>query len=257
MIALLGTVLAMSLVGSPHCAAMCGGFVCVWAGPAGSNEGRRSGWLPHAAYNLGRLLSYAALGAVAGALGAGLDRLGATAGLTRIAAVVAGAMMIVWGGAALLHARGVTPGRFAAPFLRDRISRALRAVHGQPPAVRALVTGLVTTLLPCGFLYAYVTVAAGTGSAAWGALVMATFWLGTVPVMATLGLGAARLLGPFQRRLPAVSAATLMIVGLLTVTGRLQPHAHVHAPPSVSAPNTPPSATPHAHPQHPPGHGDR
>jgi sulfite exporter TauE/SafE len=225
-IALLGSVFATSLLGSLHCAGMCGGFVCVYSG--GSGGGRRL--LPHVAYNGGRLVSYLLLGVLAGTIGAGLDQLGALAGLARLAAVVAGALMIVWGGMALLRAAGIRIPEPAAPgFLRARFAGALRAVHAQPPALRALTLGLVTTLLPCGFLYAYVTIAAGTGSAPGGMLVMAAFWAGTVPVMAGLGAAAGRALQPFQRRVPEFTAAALLVIGLLTVTGKFVPHpGHMH-----------------------------
>lgn len=216
MIALLGTVLATSLVGSPHCAAMCGGFVCFYAGEPG---GRRA--LAHAAYNGGRLMSYVALGALAGALGAGLDRLGAAAGVARAAAVASGAVLIVWGGASLMRALGARIPNPAVPgFARRAMAGAVRAVHAQPPALRALIVGLVTTLLPCGFLYAYVAVAAGTGSPLRGAIAMGVFWAGTLPVMAGLGLAAGRALGPLGRRLPVVTAAALIVIGLFTVAGK-------------------------------------
>uniref|UniRef100_A0A832MIU2 Sulfite exporter TauE/SafE family protein n=1 Tax=Eiseniibacteriota bacterium TaxID=2212470 RepID=A0A832MIU2_UNCEI len=217
MIALVGPVFLASLVGSPHCAGMCGGFVAFYAG-----HGERRPWA-HAAYNGGRWLSYVGLGLVAGALGAGVDRMGAAAGLSRAAAVLAGALMIAWGATALLVAAGVRLPAGPAPALHRRLAGALRAVHGQPPEVRALVIGLLSTLLPCGFLYAFVAAAAATGSAVHGALVMAAFWLGTVPVMAGLGLIAQRALGPLRRRLPLVTAAVLIVVGLLTVTGRIMP----------------------------------
>jgi hypothetical protein len=199
---------------------MCGGFVCFYSG---GRDGRRL--LPHAAYNLGRLLSYLTLGAVAGVLGAGIDRLGTTAGLARLAAVTAGALMIVWGGLGVMRAAGVRIAEPAAPgFLRSRFAAALRAMHAQPPALRALTVGLVTTLLPCGFLYAYVTVAAGTGSPLGGVLVMAAFWAGTVPVMAGLGAAAGRIMAPLRQRLPAFTASALVLIGLLTVTGKFLPH---------------------------------
>jgi sulfite exporter TauE/SafE len=205
------------------------GFVCFYSGGPG---GRRV--LPHAAYNAGRLVSYLALGALAGALGAGLDRLGASAGLGRLAAVVAGALMIVWGGTSLMRAAGAHIPEPAVPgYLRARLAAALQAVHAQPPALRALTVGLVTTLLPCAFLYAYVTVAAGTGSPLGGVLVMAAFWAGTVPVMAGLGATAGRVIAPLQRRLPVLTASALVLIGLLTVTGKFLPHpdqAHHHPP---------------------------
>jgi sulfite exporter TauE/SafE len=86
--------------------------------------------------------------------------------------------------------------------------------------------------LPCGFLYAFVAVAAGTGSAAGGLLVMAAFWTGTLPVMAGLGLIAQRALGPLRRRLPVITASILVVVGLLAVSGVLRPkgmHHHTRA----------------------------
>ena len=216
MIALLATVLATSLVGSPHCAGMCGGFVCFYSDGPG---GRRI--LAHAAYNGGRLVSYVTLGVLAGALGAGLDHLGAAAGIARAAAVASGALMIVWGGASLMRALGARiPVASAPAFARRGLTSALRAVQAQPPALRALIVGLVTTLLPCGFLYAYVTVAAGTGSPLRGALAMAAFWLGTLPIMAGLGLAAGRAIGPLARRLPVVTAAALIVIGMFTVVGK-------------------------------------
>ena len=230
---LAGAVLAASLLGSPHCAGMCGGFVCFYSGSEAG--GRRV--IPHLAYNGGRLASYLALGLIAGAIGARLDRMGATVGVGRAAAIVAGVAMILWGGAALLRALGVRlplAGRF--PALRAPFARALRAVHAQPPAVRALVVGLVTTLLPCGWLYAFVATAAGTGSAAGGVLVMAAFWAGTLPVMAGLGIAAQGLFGTLGRRLPVVTASALVVIGLLTVAGRFLPGrnpALCHSPADV------------------------
>jgi hypothetical protein len=52
---------------------------------------------------------------------------------------------------------------------------------------------------------------------------MLVFWTGTVPVMATLGLGLQRLAGPLRRSLPLVTAAVVVAIGLLTIAGRMQP----------------------------------
>jgi sulfite exporter TauE/SafE len=145
MIEVVGAVLAASLLGSPHCAGMCGGFVCFYSGQGGGAR-----WYTHLAYNGGRLLSYLGLGIAAGLLGAGFDRLGTGAGWTRPAALAAGILMIVWGGIALLRARGV---RIPLPRAHalQRVSRGLFArLQNHPPAIRALLLGLLTTLLPCG-----------------------------------------------------------------------------------------------------------
>jgi sulfite exporter TauE/SafE len=215
-IALAGSVLLASLIGSPHCAGMCGGFVCFYAGQDG--RGRN---LAHVAYNLGRLVSYLALGLLAGSVGQVLDRAGAAAGLHRAAAVGAGAVMLAWGLAALSVALGARLPSVAAPgFLRVRFSAAMQRVHAQPPPVRALTLGLVTTLLPCGWLWIYVATAAGTGSVPSAMLVMTAFWLGTVPMMAGVGIAAQRAIGPLRKRLPVFTAAILVVLGLLTLGGR-------------------------------------
>jgi hypothetical protein len=211
-----GAVLAASLLGSPHCAGMCGGFVCFYSGQGGGPR-----WYSHFAYHGGRLLSYLGLGVAAGLFGAGLDRIGAAAGSTRPAALAAGTLMIVWGGITLLRARGV---RIPLPRTRalQRLSRALfERLQNHPPAIRALLLGLLTTLLPCGWLYAFVATAAGTGSVPVAMAVMGAFWLGTVPMLAGLGLASQRAFGPLRRQLPAITAAVLMLIGLLTLTGRI------------------------------------
>lgn len=220
MTALVLSVFVAGLLGSVHCAAMCGSFACLASGGDASHGARavRS----TAAYNLGRLLSYASLGALAGAAGAGLDRAGAVAGLARPAAIAAGTLLILWGVATLLATLGVrVPALAVPPALASRVARALRAVQDRPPVVRGLGIGALSAALPCGWLYAFVATSAAAGSALGGALVMAAFWTGTLPMMAAIGLGAQRLLGPVRRRLPALTAVVLVVLGTLTVTGRL------------------------------------
>lgn len=217
MTALIGSVLLASLLGSAHCAGMCGPFACLYAGQA---RGGRA-WLPHAGYNAGRLVSYLFLGSGAGAAGAGMNQLGALAGFSRTAAVVAGALMVLWGAATIAAIGGArVPGASAPPGFRRFLAAAVARFQRHPPLARAALLGLLTTLLPCGWLYAFVAAAASTGSGPRGAAVMAVFWLGTLPVMATVGVAAQRGLGPLGRRLPLVTATVLVMLGLLTIAGR-------------------------------------
>ena len=213
-------VLAASLVGSPHCAAMCGGFVCFYAGPDPVRGGRARA-AAHAAYNGGRLVSYLTLGALAGAVGAGLDAAGRVAGVGRLAAVAAGLLMVGWGLARLAALSGIRLRAAGPPVAHAWTARLLRAQRARPPIARAAATGLLTTLLPCGWLYAFVATGAAAGSAAGGALVMLAFWAGTLPVLVALGVGVQRFAGPLARRLPAVSAMLVVALGLLSISGRL------------------------------------
>lgn len=245
MTTLLLAILAASLVGSLHCAGMCGPFLAfvVGAGPsaaAGSPRGAdgrpqqgASALKLQLAYHLARGVGYTLLGAAAGAAGHLVDLAGALSGLQPLAAGLAGATLVVLGlvtlarlfGWSALVARGplarlsragLPAG--AARLLRSAQTRALRL----PPTTRALAIGATTTFLPCGWLYAFAVTAAGTGAPLSGMLVMAVFWAGTLPVLVSLGAAvrsATRLFGP---RLQAVASMALVVLGLTTLAGRLQ-----------------------------------
>jgi sulfite exporter TauE/SafE len=212
---LLVPVAAASLLGSVHCAGMCGGFVAI----AGDGVSGKARVLTQLTYNAGRLVSYVVLGALAGALGHGIDLAGSAAGIGRLAAVVSGSLMILWGLGALLETQGV---RLVGVRLRlpARLNRALAALRGLPPMWRALSLGLATTVLPCGWLYAFAVTAAGTGSPVHGALVMAAFWAGNAPVLLGLGVLLSHAVGRAHRYLPVLSAAVIFCIGLFTVSVR-------------------------------------
>jgi sulfite exporter TauE/SafE len=74
--------------------------------------------------------------------------------------------------------------------------------------------------LPCGWLWAFVVTAAGTGSAMKGAAVMTAFWAGTVPALLAVGLGAQLVSAPLRRHAPAVTAVLLVCLGLYAILGR-------------------------------------
>lgn len=224
MIALASSVFVAGLLGSTHCAGMCGSFACLAS--ASSTEDApprpRDGIIGTSAYSLGRLFSYAMLGALVGAAGGGLNRAGAVAGFARPAAIVAGALLVLWGVATLIAMTGVrVPALTVPPALASRLANAVRAVRSRPPLARGFALGAFSAALPCGWLYAFVATSAAAGSALGGAAVMTAFWFGTLPVMVALGLGAQRVLGPVRRRLPLLTAVTLIVLGLLTVAGRI------------------------------------
>ena len=254
-------VLGASLLGSLHCAAMCGGFACLYGGdaarrprtdgdatvgpqpaPDASQRSARPLLRAHAAYHGGRLLAYASLGAVAGMLGAGVDQLGQWAGVQRAAGVTAGVLLLLWGVALLANTMDV---RLWPALVRRGVSdNAARAIGGmlrrfeqRTPAVRASVLGLLTGLLPCGWLYAFVVTSAGTGSAWRGAAFMAVFWLGTVPALVVIATGMRRATGMLQARLPVVSALIVIAFGVAALSGRVGARHAVagHAASAVSA----------------------
>ncbi len=216
MIPLLLSVWTASLIGGLHCAGMCGGFVCAVSVP-----GRAT--LSQAAWHLGRGLAYVAIGFAAGSLGRGLESALATTGLQHAAAIAAAALLVVRG-VSMLASGAARPAR-PAPWSR-LVASAIRGVRALPVVPRAALVGALAALLPCGWLWAFVATAAGTGQPVGGALVMLTFWSGTIPALAGVGLAAGGLLARFRDRIPRVTAIAMIVVGLLTVVGRFRPHDH-------------------------------
>ncbi len=223
--ALLAGVVATSVVGSVHCLAMCGPLV----GLHGGTRTMRLA-LVHA---LGRLATYVALGAAAGAVGSAIDLAGRVGDVQRAATIVAGLVIVVWGLSQIVHvhvsrarARARTPRAFGNALVRIRTHK---------PARRAWLMGAITGLIPCGWLWAFVVAAAGTGGVVSGALVMAAFWLGTVPAMVGLLAFAGPVLARLRTRMPAVTAVALIALGLGTLALRWRdagaaqvaaPHCH-------------------------------
>ena len=94
---------------------------------------------------------------------------------------------------------------------------------------------MLTGLIPCGWLWAFVIAAAGTGSVIAGAITMFAFWIGTVPAMVGLLRVTGPLLARVRARMPAVTAVALIVVGLGTLALRWRdagtsqvetPHCH-------------------------------
>ncbi|MCC6751501.1 MAG: sulfite exporter TauE/SafE family protein [Deltaproteobacteria bacterium] len=240
MTAMLLAALGASLFGSLHCVGMCGPFVGFYAGSSPGSRGSAA-LFGHLGYHGGRLVTYLALGAAAGVFGRGLNLVGEGARVPHAAAILSGALMIVWGGVGLLRALGVRLGQGgAAARVAAPLRRVARGAAGRPPAVRGALLGLLTTLLPCGWLYAFVLASAGTGSAFRGLAVMGAFWLGTVPLLLGLGLGLARLARPLGRALPVLTALVVLglgVAGLLRRGLMVSPVEAARTPAAVHAPN--------------------
>lgn len=220
MIALVAAVFVASVLGSLHCAGMCGAFVAFAVSidaPKGVNPRGRL----QAAYNIGRLLTYATLGSIAGGLGGAFDAAGQLMGVQRAAVMLAGMCMVVFGSIAILRLNGVHIPKPRTPkFLERTVTNAIRAAVEKPPVARAFLTGTITTLLPCGWLYAFVITAAGTGNPVHGALTMVVFWAGTLPMLIAIGTGVqaiASRLGRFGRRVPVIVASVVVCIGMLNV----------------------------------------
>lgn len=205
------------IANAAHCAGMCGVFAL-----------RAGGLRRFAAYAAGKTFVYTAFGAVAGAVGAEAVRaLGAVQGWLGIATAV---FLLAAGVRLLVPPRGAGDGAWAAllaPFAG--------AVERARETGSSFLFGAATGLLPCGVTYLAAAQAGTTASAAGGALAMAAFGLGTVPVLlvtAVAGRGAFLRLGPARVR--RAGGVVLILTGLVAgvraalplVSGDGAPHCH-------------------------------
>lgn len=209
-----------SVLGSLHCAGMCGPLVAF----AVADGQSRSWWSQlrlQLAYHGGRMVSYALVGAAAGILGAAINVGASRLGLHRAAALLAGGLMVAVGIAALLRALGMRglEGRLPGS-LQKVVLAGQRLAMTFAPFPRALAIGLLTAILPCGWLYYFALMAAGTGSAGMGAVVMVAFWAGTVPILAAVGLGSQSLAAVLGARRPLIAAVLIVLLGLVTIVER-------------------------------------
>jgi hypothetical protein len=189
----------LGLVGSLHCAGMCGPLAL--ALPI-SKGGRFTFVMGRTAYNLGRLLTYTLLGIAFGLLGKSFAVIGAQRWIS-IAA-----------GVAILLALFASPRRsFTAPLFQlvARLKAALGNLLERRSISSLAVVGTLNGLLPCGLVYVACAGAATTGGLLAGAEYMFLFGLGTVPVMLAASL-LVRI--RFQRLVPVClfAVGTLLIL---------------------------------------------
>ena len=218
-----------SLLGSLHCAGMCGVFAAVATSSLRPSPAERLRLT--VLYSGGRLASYVALGAVSGLAGQVLDIGASASGFTHAAAIVAAIVVTLAGLSHLLSRTGLRVPRLPVPPpLLRLVGGGHRLVSDWPPAARALAIGLLTTLLPCHWLYTFAFTSAGTADPIAGAAVMAFFWLGTLPALVAAGAAISRFAGRWQSFMP-VATATLMIgAGVATIALRtLRPCHEPHA----------------------------
>jgi sulfite exporter TauE/SafE/copper chaperone CopZ len=161
---------------------------------------------PQVLFHLGRLGSFFLLGGAIGAAGS-VFRFG-DRGMLAVELVVSAAMFLL--GVNLLDifpwAKKLQPALPA--FLGQRV-QGLKAInHTATP----LLVGLATFFLPCGFTQSMQLYAITTGSFLAGALVMFSFALGTLPVLALLSFSSAGLRDPARAGIFFKTAGLVVIL---------------------------------------------
>jgi sulfite exporter TauE/SafE len=215
-------VFMVGLLGSVHCAGMCGGIVSAFSAiparpfplPVVSRFGATGGAsLPRVlAYNAGRIGSYCLAGALAGAVAGGARTLGGIASLQLAGYWLANLMLVALGLYLMDAWRGLARLEALGRHLWRRIEPLTRSLRPFDSPLKLLALGGVWGWLPCGMVYSVLLTAMLSGSAWSGASVMLAFGLGTLPMLLAMGLMGARLRGALQRR-PLRIACGLVVLG--------------------------------------------
>lgn len=200
------------LLGSTHCLGMCGPFAAMIGLHSGSpGKNLRAQLL----YSLGRLMSYAMLGAVAGFAGRYLIRtMPQLAEIPAILCLLAGVFLVREG----ILASGILPRRVggrstAGCLLKPLFSSILKT----PGLQNTFAAGVLTGFMPCGLVYAFVSLAGSSGDLVQGMLIMVLFGLGTVPLMVITGCGISAIGFRTREKLWKVAAWSVVATGLLTI----------------------------------------
>jgi len=170
LLALLLTALWMGLMGGPHCLVMCAAPCAMIAKTAGKQSTRA--WM---IFQMGRVVGYAALGAVAalsiqwiGDLSVHQVALRHLWSLFHVLAMMLGVVLMWKAQQPLFFIRG-------SRWVWQKIMPNHRPTQTQLHLI--FLTGALWTFLPCGLLYSVLMVAALTGQAWQGAVVMGVFAL--------------------------------------------------------------------------------
>ena len=217
-----------SLLGSPHCSAMCGGFVALSTQNARPLKSQMF-------YHGGRLITYIALGALAGVIGGVTNSIGFQAGIAQAATILTGSMLLIFGISMLLGHTQMLHSLFPSSVY-TKIRKQFTPDQSKP-LLFAFALGLFSTLLPCGWLYTYVAVAAGTGAVLPAMIIMSAFWIGTLPMLITVGSLSSLIASPLKKYVPIVTSCLMIAAGILSLSAHLGigPLSHAHSPGSTTS----------------------
>lgn len=206
---MLWTALVLGLAGSFHCIGMCGPIAFVLPVDRSSKS---KVIFQTFLYNFGRLISYSLIGVLFGLIGKGLY----LAGFQQRLSVLMGVIMIA---TIVIPISVFNKYNFSKPLYKiiGKVKSKLGFYLNKKSNKALFLIGFFNGFLPCGLVYMALIGSISTGNAIQGALYMAIFGLGTIPMMA-----AAILLGNFvsitiRTKIQKAIPVFVVIIGLLFI----------------------------------------
>ncbi|MDR2244424.1 MAG: sulfite exporter TauE/SafE family protein [Burkholderiales bacterium] len=204
------TLFLMGLVGSGgHCVFMCSPIVAALSLNSASRR-----WLLVIGYNLGRIITYTLMGALFGALGLWLaQRVGALFQVQLLLTVIAAVFMLL----IAIHISGLYTALAPLERLGGHLWQKIQPLASRLLPIKhfpgALALGGLWGFIPCGMVYAALAASLAGGGALEGGALMLAFGLGTLPVLAAIGIAASGLNRWMQsvwlKRLAGIAIAAL------------------------------------------------
>lgn len=217
-------VIALGFLGSfGHCVGMCGPLTVAFALSQEDHSQQKNSWQFHLLLNIGRIISYAIVGAALGGLGSTVIASGQLAGigseLRQLMAIITG-IMLIWFGLGQVKPNWLPRLPFMHPMqgaIHNRLNTGMNRLSSEKQWWTPALLGSVWGLIPCGFLYAAQLKAVETGDLIFGALTMLCFGMGTMPMMLGVGISASRLSADRRSQLFRIGGWITIGIGILTL----------------------------------------
>lgn len=198
--------LIVGLLGSFHCIGMCGPIALSLPGGQRSFSSYLMGRL---LYNLGRVVTYTALGIGVGIIGQGFSMAGIQQWLSLLIGIL---MILVFFIPSLLY-RQFKPMSRLTTFVKTRFGSLIR----KRSMSSLLALGMINGLLPCGLVYVALAAALAAGSLQGGMEYMFFFGLGTLPMMLGLSLAGNFIGAKVKRLLNRMIPGFILFLGILFI----------------------------------------
>jgi len=208
-IEILLSALMLGLIGSFHCAGMCGPIAL--AIPL-NNKSWFSRIIGSMMYNIGRSITYALMGAIFGLLGKGL----VLAGFQKWVSIIMGIIMVTSVLFPSLYKNRFDLDKTAFSFvgnLKIKLGNLLR----KRSFSSLLFIGLINGLLPCGLVYIAIAGAIATTNSLSGAVFMFIFGIGTLPMLLAISILGNTLNVKFRSKMTKIIPAVVFFIGVLFI----------------------------------------
>ncbi|MDO7135351.1 sulfite exporter TauE/SafE family protein [Algibacter lectus] len=199
----------LGLLGSFHCVGMCGPIAFML--PVDRNNALKKA-LQIGVYHLGKLLAYSVIGLVFGLIGKSLYLFGFQQQLS----IFIGILMIL---VVLIPQKTFNKYNFSKPVYKviSKVKSTLGSAMKKKTMDTFLTIGFLNGFLPCGLVYMAVFAAIASGNALNGALYMAVFGLGTIPLMTTAIYFSQFLKGAARQKIQKAIPVFVVIIGVLFI----------------------------------------